>query len=200
MGGSLTPDQQGFLTIVLRNAYRLHELVGDLLLVAEADGGALTLDIREVDLDALATDTVESARPLADARQIQLTLSPGATRRIQGDPFRLGQMMDNLVSNAIKFTPTGGRVTVRTAFESGQALFEVTDSGPGISSADQAQLFERFFRTRSAVDQAIRGTGLGLAITKAIVDAHQGSITVESAVGKHSTFRVHLPQTQGSAS
>ncbi len=195
--GNLTPDQQTFLTIVQRNADRLHELVGDLLLVAEADGGALALDLRDADLDALATDTVESARPTADARQIQLTLSLGAARRIQGDPFRLGQMMDNLVSNAVKFTPVGGRVVVRTAFEDGHAIFEVTDSGPGISPADQAQLFDRFFRTRAAVEQAIRGTGLGLAITKAIVDAHQGSITVESTVGTHSTFRVRLPETQG---
>jgi signal transduction histidine kinase len=193
--GQLTHDQRTFLSVVQRNAYRLHDLVGDLLLVAEARGGSITLDLREVDLDALATDCVESARPAADARQIELTLSQGAMP-IQGDPIRLEQMMDNLVSNAIKFTPVGGRVAVRTALEHGQALFEVTDTGPGISRADQAQLFERFFRTRSAIDQAIRGTGLGLTITKAIVQAHQGSITVESAVGKYSTFRVRLPETQ----
>jgi signal transduction histidine kinase len=193
--GQLTHDQRTFLAVVQRNAYRLHELVGDLLVVAEARGGSLTLDLREVDLDALATDCVESARPAADARQIELTLTQGAMS-IQGDPIRLEQMMDNLVSNAIKFTPTGGRVTVRTALEHGEALFEVSDTGPGISHADQEQLFDRFFRTRSAIDQAIRGTGLGLTITKAIVEAHQGSITVESVVGKHSTFRVRLPETQ----
>jgi signal transduction histidine kinase len=193
--GNMTSEQRAFLAVVQRNADRLHELVGDLLLVAESRGGALALDIHEVDLDALATDCVESARPAADARQIELTLSQGAMR-IEGDPNRLEQMMDNLVSNAIKFTPVGGRVAVRTALEHGQALFEVSDTGPGISRADQAQLFDRFFRSRSAIDQAIRGTGLGLTITKAIVDAHQGSITVESAVGKHSTFRVRLPETQ----
>jgi signal transduction histidine kinase len=193
--GQLTHDQRTFLAVVQRNAYRLHELVGDLLLVAEAQGGGLTLDIREVDLDALAIDCVESARPAADARQIELTLSQGAMP-IEGDQIRLEQMMDNLVSNAIKFTPVGGRVAVRTALERGQVLFEVADTGPGISGEDQAQLFDRFFRTRSAIDQAIRGTGLGLTITKAIVEAHQGSITVESAIGKHSTFRVRLPETQ----
>lgn len=193
---NLTADQQAFLTIVQRNADRLHELVGDLLLVAESHGGALVLEVRAVDLDALATDSVESAGPAADERQIELTLSLGGAREMRGDPFRLGQMMDNLLSNAIKFTPVGGQVVVRTGLEDGYALFEVTDSGPGIAPADQAQLFDRFFRTRAAVDQAIRGTGLGLAITKAIVDAHHGSITVESAVGRHSTFRVRLPQTQ----
>jgi signal transduction histidine kinase len=197
---NLTPEQQAFLAVVERNANRLHELVGDLLLVAETDGGGLALDLQDVDLDALAADCVESARPTADARQITLTLSRGAPPRIQGDPFRLEQMMDNLVSNAIKFTPEGGSVSVRTALDHGFALFEVADTGPGISPADQEKLFDRFFRSPTAIEQAIRGTGLGLAITKAIVDAHQGLITIESAVGKHSTFRVQLPETQEPAS
>jgi two-component system, OmpR family, phosphate regulon sensor histidine kinase PhoR len=105
-------------------------------------------------------------------------------------------MMDNLVSTAIKFTPEGGSVSVRTAVDHGLALFEVADTGPGISPADHEKLFDRFFRSPTAIEQAIRGTGLGLAITKAIVDAHQGLITVESAVGKHSTFRVQLPEMQ----
>jgi signal transduction histidine kinase len=192
---NLTSEQSGFLSVVQRNADRLLDVVGDLLLVAEADGGRLALDLQEVDLDALATTCVESAQPAADARQIELTLNRGPTTRIQGDPNRLGQMMDNLVSNAIKFTPVGGRVAVRTASTVDLALFEVSDTGPGISVPDQAHLFDRFFRTRTAIDQAVKGTGLGLAITKAIVDAHQGTITVESALGSHTTFRVQLPAT-----
>ena len=196
VAGNLTAEQLTFLTIVERNADRLHELVGDLLLIAESDGGALVLDLRATDIDALAADCVESARLTADERQIEMTLVLGATRPIQGDPFRLAQMMDNLVSNAIKFTPEGGRVVVHTASEDGHALFEVTDSGPGISPADQAMLFDRFFRARTAVDQAVRGTGLGLTIVKAIVDAHHGSISIESTVGTSSTFRVQLPETQ----
>ena len=192
---NLTSEQRGFLTVVQRNADRLLDVVGDLLLVAEADGGRLALDLQEVDLDALATTCVESAQPAADARKIELTLDRGPTIRIQGDPNRLGQMMDNLVSNAIKFTPVGGRVSVRTASTVDLALFEVSDTGPGISEPDQAHLFDRFFRTRTAIDQAVKGSGLGLAITKAIVDAHQGTITVESALGSHTTFRVQLPAT-----
>jgi signal transduction histidine kinase len=191
----LTAEQQGFLAVVQRNADRLQGLVGDLLLVAEADGGRLALDIQEVDLDELAATCVESARPAADARRIELTLHRGFARRIQGDPTRLEQMMDNLVSNAIKFTPEGGRVAVRTGVNDDHALFEVSDTGPGIAVPDQAHLFDRFFRTRSAIDGAVKGTGLGLAITKAIVDAHRGTITVESSLGKHSTFRVSLPAT-----
>jgi signal transduction histidine kinase len=85
---------------------------------------------------------------------------------------------------------------VRTAFENGQALFEVKDTGAGISSADQVHLFERFFRARPAIDKAVRGTGLGLAITKAIVEAHGGSITVQSTLGEESIFLVTLPRVQ----
>ncbi len=176
-----------------RNADRLHDLVGDLLLVAEADGGRLALDVHDVDLNALAKTCVESAGPAADARQIELTLDRGATKQIRGDPIRLEQMMDNLISNAIKFTPIGGRVAVRTGSNHDHALFEVSDTGPGISGPDQVHLFDRFFRTRDAIDQAVKGTGLGLAITKAIVDAHSGTITVDSGLGRHSTFRVQLP-------
>ena len=190
---NFTPEQLQFLAVVQRNADRLHDLVGDLLLVAEADGGRLALDLQEVDLNELAATCVESARPAAGAREIELTLSRGSTRRIQGDPTRLEQMMDNLISNAIKFTPVGGRVAVRTASNVDHALFEVSDTGPGISGPDQVHLFDRFFRTRDAIDRAIKGTGLGLAITKAIVDAHRGTITVDSGVGRHSTFRVQLP-------
>jgi signal transduction histidine kinase len=192
---TLTAEQQSFLSVIQRNADRLLDLVGDLLLVAEADGGPLALDLQEVDLDALAATCVESAQPAADARQIELTLNGGPTPRIQGDAIRLGQMMDNLVSNAIKFTPVGGHVAVRTASSLELALFEVSDTGPGISAPDQAHLFDRFFRTRTAIDQAVKGTGLGLAITKAIVDAHRGTITVESVLGSHTTFRVQLPAT-----
>jgi signal transduction histidine kinase len=190
---NLTTEQEGFLSIVQRNADRLHDLVGDLLLVAEADGGRLALDVHDVDLNALAKTCVESAGPAADARQIELTLDRGATKQIRGDPIRLEQMMDNLISNAIKFTPIGGRVAVRTGSNHDHALFEVSDTGPGISGPDQVHLFDRFFRTRDAIDQAVKGTGLGLAITKAIVDAHSGTITVDSGLGRHSTFRVQLP-------
>ena len=193
---NMTSEQHTFLSVVHRSAHRLRELVGDLLLVAEAEGGMLALDLHDVDLGALAADCVEAARPTADAKHIQLSLDRDGQRQIQGDPTRLAQMMDNLVSNAIKFTPNGGRVAVRTALEDGEAIFEVTDTGFGISSADQGHLFDRFFRARPAVDKAIRGTGLGLTITKAIVDAHKGSITVTSTLGKESTFLVRLPHTQ----
>jgi signal transduction histidine kinase len=192
---TLTPDQQTFITVAQRNSTRLYQLVGDLLLVAETDG-TLALDLHPVDLDDLAAHCVKAARPAADAKQIDLSLTRGSAPTIEGDPVRLGQMMDNLVSNAIKFTPAGGRVHVLTGAEDGHVLFDVQDSGYGVSPAEQAQLFDRFYRARVAADQAITGTGLGLTITKAIVSAHHGSIEVESTLGEGSTFRVRLPDVQ----
>jgi signal transduction histidine kinase len=191
--GERRPDHEAYLAVVQRNADRLLRLVTDLLLVAEARERAFTLHIHEVDLGTLAARCVEAARPAADAKQIRLALSSESPSRLEGDSMRLTQMIDNLLSNAIKFTPAGGCVTVSTAARDGRALFEVTDSGNGISVADKARLFERFFRARTATTQAIQGTGLGLTITKMIVDAHRGSIEVENAIGSGTTFRVQLP-------
>jgi signal transduction histidine kinase len=189
-----TPEQETFLGVVQRNAERLMRLVSDLLLVAEAKDRKLDLDVHDVDLQQLVTECVEAAKPAADAKQIELTVDHGAPPHLKGDPLRLAQLMDNLVSNAIKFTPPGGRVSVRTVAHDGNTVLEVTDSGSGISEADQLQLFNPFFRTHSATAQAIPGTGLGLTITKAIVDAHKGSIDVTSALGRGTTFNVLLPR------
>jgi signal transduction histidine kinase len=189
-----TPEQDTFLGVVQRNAERLMRLVSDLLLVAEAKDRKLDLDVHDVDLQRLVTECVEAAKPAADAKRIELTVDHGAPPHLKGDPLRLAQLMDNLVSNAIKFTPQGGRVSVKTAALDGSTMLEVTDSGTGISDADQLQLFNPFFRTQSATAQAIPGTGLGLTITKAIVDAHKGSIGVRSVVGRGTTFNVLLPR------
>jgi signal transduction histidine kinase len=106
---------------------------------------------------------------------------------------RLAQLLDNLVSNAIKFTPEGGQVGVRTYVEDGSVALEVSDTGMGISAADQRRLFERFFRTQKATAEAIQGTGLGLAISKAIVEAHGGTLAVASEEGHGTTVRAAFP-------
>jgi signal transduction histidine kinase len=188
--GELSADQQAYFDVIRRNADRLLYLVSDLLLVAESDNGRLRLDVQDVDLKALAHDSVDAARAAAGKKQIDLELSATPTR-LHGDPLRLAQLMDNLISNAIKFTPEGGRVTVRTAARADHASLEVSDSGIGIAPADRDQIFERFFRVQAAA----KGAGLGLAITKAIVDAHGGSISVESEVGSGTSFRIRLPRT-----
>jgi signal transduction histidine kinase len=188
-------EDDAYLAIVQRNAERLLRLVSDLLLGAEVEDRVLALHVEDVALGEIAAECVEAAQPAAAAQRIDLTLHNESPGEISGDPIRLAQMMDNLVSNAIKFTPDGGRVTVTTSAVDGHIVLEVADSGPGIAPADQAQLFDRFFRTRDAAVRATTGTGLGLTITKAIVEAHDGTIGVESAVGAGTTFRVELPES-----
>jgi signal transduction histidine kinase len=191
--GELNPEQQRFLRAVERNSGRLLRLVGDLLFVAQADAGRLTLERAEVDVSALAADCVEGARPAADQKSIVLELATTQVPALVGDRGRLAQVLDNLVSNSLKFTPEGGRVEVRTGASNGRVMLEVEDSGIGIPAEEQPRLFERFFRAASATEQAIPGTGLGLAIVKAIVEAHGGDITVESRPHEGTTFRIELP-------
>ena len=190
---NLTADQASYLAVVARGAQRLHELVSDLLLVAETGRRPLSLELTDIDLAALAEHAVQAARPAAERRSITLTAEHGPAGTVHGDVGRLGQVLDNLVSNAIKFTPEGGSVTVRTAVSDGSALFEVADTGHGIGAADRARLFEPFYRTREATAQAVPGTGLGLTIAKAIVDAHRGRIEVDSEPARGTTVRVRLP-------
>jgi two-component system sensor histidine kinase/response regulator len=194
--GALTDEQRQFLGVVERNAHRLLALVGDLLFLAQIEAGKLSLEVGAVDLSSIAAESVETARPLAEEKDITVTLATGPLALIAGDRARLAQLLDNLVSNGIKFTPAGGRVDVRVRGERGQAVIEVRDTGMGISSEEQEHLFERFFRTAKATEQAIPGTGLGLAISKAIVHAHGGRITLASAEGSGTTFRVSIPIRQ----
>jgi PAS domain S-box-containing protein len=189
----LPAETQDYLEIVGRNADRLLHLVGDLLLVAQAEAGKLTFDWVAVELVPLVEQCVRAAQPAAEAAGVELLLSSEASEPIVGDPARIAQLLDNLISNAIKFTPAGGHVDVLVDECAGSAVIEVRDTGLGIAPEDQEQLYERFFRTQSATNKAIAGTGLGLSIAKAIVEAHQGSISVESAEGQGTTFRVELP-------
>ena len=191
--GAVTEEQREFLGIVQRNANRLLALVGDLLFLAQIEAGKLSLEFGAVDLAAVAAESVETARPLAEEKEITLTLATSPLQLLAGDRTRLAQLLDNLISNAIKFTPEGGRVDVRASSSRGNAILEVRDTGMGISAEEQEHVFERFFRTSRATEQAIQGTGLGLAISKAIVHAHGGRITLASSDGEGATFRVSVP-------
>jgi signal transduction histidine kinase len=193
--GELNPEQRRFLQAVERNSGRLLRLVGDLLFVAQADAGRLSLEQGEVDLVALAAECVEGAMPAAAEKSIDLVLAAKPVPAFVGDRGRLAQVLDNLVSNALKFTPEGGSVEVSTKLNGDHMSIEVSDTGIGIALADQPRLFERFFRSSVANDRAIPGTGLGLAIVKAIVEAHKGQIRVVSKEGRGTTFRIDLPLT-----
>ena len=176
-----------------RNARRLLRLVGDLLFVAQFEAGKLALELAAVDVAAIAADAVEAAGPRARGREIALSLSAEPTPLAAGDADRLAQAFDNLISNAIKFTPAGGRVDVRVWVRGDVAHAEFEDTGVGIPAGEQELLFRRFFRATTATEHAIPGVGLGLTIVKAIVEGHGGRIDVRSERGAGTTFHVLLP-------
>jgi signal transduction histidine kinase len=190
---------QRFLEVIARNAKRLEDLVADLLLVTQVEAGSFKVHIGTVDLTALAGEAVEAARPKAAELKIELSIDHDDLPDCPGDAARLGQALDNVISNAIKFTPEGGTVDVRVSNSGGRAMVEVHDTGPGIPEDEMARLFERFYRAKGARAGHVQGVGLGLAITEAIVEAHDGTIGVTSEVGKGTTFRIELPLGEASA-
>jgi PAS domain S-box-containing protein len=182
-----------WLGVIDRNSERLLALVEDLLLKAQVNAGKVSLSIAEVDLAALVEQSALTAAPVAAARGITLATSTASLPPVAADPVRIGQVIDNLISNALKFTPSGGLVELRAAVQDGRAVVEIADTGHGMSAAEQERLFERFYRTSRAQTDAVPGVGLGLSIAKAIVDAHGGTITCTSVEGEGSTFSIELP-------
>jgi two-component system, OmpR family, sensor kinase len=176
----------------LRAAERMTVLVEGLLMLARADAGKLELRHEAVDLKRVTADALTELRPLADSLGIKLgaKLAPVT---VTGDSLRLGQVVTNLVTNAIRYNRPGGQVRVQIASADGEAVLTVEDTGYGIPKDDQPHVFERFFRVSKDRSRVSGGSGLGLAITKSIVAGHGGSITFTSAVDKGTTFEVRLP-------
>jgi signal transduction histidine kinase len=206
----LTAEQRQYLGTVERNAQRLLRLVGDLLFTAQVDAGRFTLQPEDVDLAGVVRAAEETARVTAAARGVSVGVEvPAAGLVVRGDALRLGQACDNLVSNAVKFTPAGGEVTLRLRTgwqrEVGAvtdapvdgarpvAVLSVVDTGVGIPAGEQGRLFTSFFRASTARRNAVPGVGLGLTITKAITTAHGGTLDVSSAEGRGTTFILTLP-------
>jgi PAS domain S-box-containing protein len=207
---SLSEEQRRYLTTVERNADRLLRLVGDLLFTAQVDAGRFILQPADVDLAGVVRAAEETSRVTAAAAGVEVTVDvPEGGLIVSGDALRLGQACDNLVSNAVKFTPSGGRVVLalRAAWQTPDgevraterpgtvpvAQLSVSDTGMGIPTGEQGRLFTRFFRTSTAQRSAVPGVGLGLAITKAITTAHGGTLDLTSVEGKGTTFTMTLP-------
>ena len=176
-----------------RNSARLVHLVDDLLFVARLQAGRLILDPAKLDLGELALEAVEAARPWAAQTGLTITYDRNGPVLIEADRGRLMQLLDNLITNALKFTHSGGRVDVRVESSAGGAVLEVNDTGIGLPPGDTERIFERFFRTKTAVTEQIPGTGLGLFIARAIAEAHGGTITAARRPEGGSTFQILLP-------
>ncbi|GAB3848004.1 ATP-binding protein [Dactylosporangium cerinum] len=182
--------------VIFRHSSHMQQLVDDLLDLARLGSASLAVNPRPLSLTRALREAVEDHRPAADAKGLTVRLEPGANLTVRADPARLRQVLDNLLSNAVKYTPAGGTVTV-AAVSAGDAAaaISVSDTGIGVPAEQYQQLFTRFFRASTALAHGIKGTGLGLAVTKAIVDAHHGTITATPAEPTGTTFTFTLPTT-----
>lgn len=189
-GADLPPQVAQRLLVVQRNAERMVALVSDLTATAST---ALNVHPKRTDLASLVETSLGSAQAQAERAHIELRTDVPTPLWAYADPLRIGQALDNLVSNAIKYSPDGGTVSVSASYSEEWVRLSVSDTGMGMSREDTARIFSRFFRTESAQKAAISGAGLGLSITKMIVEGHGGTITCESGQGKGSTFTLTLP-------
>jgi signal transduction histidine kinase len=187
-----------YLDVIRRSTTRLHALVEDLLLMAQIEAKRIELTLAPVDVQALAMRSIESARPAATEKGVTLELVADHPPEVLADGVRIAQVIDNLVSNAVKFTNQGGRVTVTVqADDGGDGLrLTVADTGIGIPLEEHGQIFSRFFRASTATRHAIPGTGLGLAISRALIEQHGGTITLTSREGEGTDVTVLLRSTQ----
>jgi len=184
-----------FLESTASQLGRLDWLSQNLLELSKLDSGLVLLDVRPDDLRATVESAAEQVEPSADRHGVELVVSlPDRPIRIGHDPQRIGQVVANLVGNAVKFTPRGGSVHVSASGSREGATIEVRDTGPGIPADELPHIFERFYRGTTSGEVRSSGSGLGLAIVKSIVDMHGGRISVDSALGVGSTFRVSLPR------
>jgi signal transduction histidine kinase len=192
-GESDAETARRFLSVMERNSDRLLRLIDELLLVARLTEEGMQLDLAELDLADVVHQVVIGCRPLAEHRHVRLvdhTQQPTPTR---GDAKRLAQALNHLVVNAIKFTGAGGEITMRcTAADEPELI--ITDTGMGIAREDLPHVFDRFYRCAAADVMAVPGPGLGLAIVKSIIDAHHGSIHLESEPNVGTTVRLTLPR------
>ena len=191
----LSPAQQRqYLHTITRNAERLTVMAGDLLDLARLEAGHLGIDPADCDLGEVIAQAVDAAGRSVTDKQLSLTVDLTDGLFLYADADRLRQVADNLIGNAIKYTPAGGHITV--AAHPGRhdtIVWTVTDTGIGIPTADRPRLFRRFYRASSAVAHRIPGCGLGLVVTRAIIDRHHGSIILADRPGPGTTFMITLP-------
>lgn len=180
------------LQVIEEESDRLDSLINDLLDASRLQAGALKLEMGEVQLDKLA-ESVAAKFQIQTNRHELTTQFPEQFPIVNGDADRLAQVLNNLVNNAIKYSPRGGRITIAGWVEQNQVIISVSDEGVGISEADQQHIFDQFYRVDNALTRRTQGSGLGLYLTKAIIQAHGGRIWVQSTPGQGTTFSFSLP-------
>ncbi|TFB77235.1 hypothetical protein E3O06_00265 [Cryobacterium glaciale] len=192
---TLDQSTRRMIAVASKNSDRLLALVADLLSTAASTRHELAVTLAPCDLSVIVTEAIESLRPVAAERDITFVLAAQPTVRLQADAFRLRQVVDNLISNAIKYNITGGRIEVSLADSLTQVELRVTDTGRGMTTGEQLNLFDRFYRADSVRGSSIHGTGLGLSISRDICRRHGGDLTLESAPGKGATATATFRRT-----
>lgn len=186
------PRRRELLDVALRAGRQMNRLIGDLLDTVRLHAGKFKLDLEEVEVVTIFHQAVETFRPLAEKRNVYFdAVPPDDGVAVRADPFRVSQLVGNIVGNAIKFTPEHGNVTMRAVANGNHVAIHVTDTGPGIAPTDIDHLFDDFWQARN---DDHRGVGLGLAIAKGVVEAHGGKIWCDSVPGRGSTFSFTLPR------
>jgi len=193
--GPVNDQQREFIHRVQISVESITSLVNDLLELGRIEAGFDSQN-EIVPLEGILRYSLETVGGQISEKRLNIHLDlPLDIPPIRGNPIRLRQMLDNLVGNAIKYTPEGGEINIEMEMQEDQEILRISDNGPGVPPADQPHIFEKFYRA-SNVPKGVGGSGLGLAIVKSIVDSHQGRIWVESLLGQGSTFTVVLPLTQ----
>jgi two-component system phosphate regulon sensor histidine kinase PhoR len=187
-------NRRRFVEIIREHARRLARLTDDLLKLSRIEAGRLELELRPVRVEALVNGCVETSRLNAKARGLEIQVDlPQNTPAVRGDGAQLGEVLQNLLDNAVQYTPAGGKIEVKARPNGHEVVFTVSDTGIGIPESDLERIFERFYRVDAARSREAGGTGLGLAIARHIVEAHNGRIWVESAIGQGSRFHFSIP-------
>ncbi len=192
-------NRERFLEIIRDHAQRLARLTDDLLKLSLIEAGKLELEIQPVAVAELMDSCVATAQIKAQGKQLLLRADcPAGLPAARGDRSRLAEVLQNLLDNAVQYTPAGGRIIVRARVDEGAVVITVADTGIGIPQAEQERIFERFYRVDAARSREAGGTGLGLAIARHIVEAHGGRIWAESTVGQGSDFHFSVPVAEES--
>ena len=193
-GGELMAEQLRVLGVVNRNARRLLALIEDLLTISKVESGTFRLALGPVEVRSLVEGARQAVLPDLVGRRLSLTVDVDQdVGTIVGDATQLDRVMINLLTNAIKFTPDGGRISVAVERQDEMVSIRVQDTGIGIPLDEQPRVFEPFFRSSSAQQLAVPGTGLGLSITKKVIEEHRGQISFASSPGQGTQVIVRLP-------
>jgi two-component system phosphate regulon sensor histidine kinase PhoR len=183
---------EAFLSIILKESDRLQSLIQDLLELSKIEQHGFRLNVTEVNLNSQISDVLAILKRKAEEKQVAVEMVASEDVIIQGDPDRLKQVFINLLNNALNYTPKDGTVLIHLSEDDGHAVVRIEDTGIGIEKSEISRIFERFYRVDKARSRNSGGTGLGLAIVKHIIEAHKGSVEVESELGTGTVFTIKL--------